>query len=130
MRQPPQAAALKPDREMADGTSLASAAAAGAPSAGMIQPPSTASAIRDLMWRDAGLFRSQEGLAGAIASLDQVPASALEDPALRTLTTVARLIARAALRREESRGGHFRSDFPQRDDHAWQRHLVDVRAEA
>jgi succinate dehydrogenase/fumarate reductase flavoprotein subunit len=40
---------------------------------------------------------------------------------------VARLIARAALRREESRGGHFRADFPQRDDRNWIRHLADVR---
>ena len=41
------------------------------------------------------------------------------------LLTVARLIARAALRREESRGGHFRDDFPERDDLHWQVHLVD-----
>jgi L-aspartate oxidase len=44
--------------------------------------------------------------------------------------TVARLIARAALRREESRGGHFRADFPQRDDLHWKIHLVDGREPA
>ncbi len=44
------------------------------------------------------------------------------------LLTVARLIARAALRREESRGGHFRADFPERDDLHWKVHLVDVRS--
>jgi len=43
------------------------------------------------------------------------------------LLTVALLIARAALRREESRGGHFREDFPARDDLHWQVHLVDQR---
>jgi succinate dehydrogenase/fumarate reductase flavoprotein subunit len=41
------------------------------------------------------------------------------------LLTVALLIARAALRREESRGGHFREDFPERDDLHWRVHLVD-----
>ena len=40
------------------------------------------------------------------------------------LLAVARLIARAALRREESRGGHFREDFPARDDLHWKVHLT------
>jgi L-aspartate oxidase len=41
------------------------------------------------------------------------------------LVTVARLIARAALRREESRGAHYRDDFPKRDDLHWKAHVVD-----
>jgi len=44
-------------------------------------------------------------------------------PALAAMT-VALLVARAALWREESRGGHYRVDFPERDDARWRVHSV------
>jgi L-aspartate oxidase len=47
--------------------------------------------------------------------------------ARRSILTVARLVARAALRREESRGGHYRSDFPERDDQHWKRRASEAR---
>jgi L-aspartate oxidase len=92
--------------------------------------------IRTLMWRAAGLFRSRDGLEHAIGELDacymesrdRMKTHDLGVPAARgfNLLTVARLVARAALRREESRGGHFRQDFPIRDDLHWRVHVVDV----
>ena len=92
--------------------------------------------VRDLMWRFVGLLRSSGDLAPAVAQLDswraateQRRANALHDRDLRrlaSLVTVGYLIARAALRREESRGGHFRTDFPMRDDIHWQKHYGDV----
>jgi succinate dehydrogenase/fumarate reductase flavoprotein subunit len=42
-----------------------------------------------------------------------------------SLIVVGRLIARAALRREESRGAHWRADFPEKDDVRWNRHAGD-----
>ena len=42
-----------------------------------------------------------------------------------SIVTVAALVANAALRREESRGGHFRNDFPARDDLNWKAHISD-----
>ena len=85
--------------------------------------------IRELMWRQVGLFRDRAGLETAVETLDRAAGAAASGTAdesrHRNLVTVARLIARAALRREESRGGHFRLDYPGRDDIHWQFHLVD-----
>ncbi len=92
--------------------------------------------VRDLMWRHAGLLRSRDTLSDLVtrlsswwAHLSDVRASVAGDRDVRrlsSLVTVGLLIARAALRREESRGGHFRTDFPHRDDIHWQKHVSDV----
>ena len=102
---------------------------------GADEPP-VASVVRDLMWRHAGLLRSREPLQGLVTRLSAwwgclsgPRAAAVSDREFRrlsSLVTVSLLIARAALRREESRGGHFRTDFPHRDDIHWQRHVSDV----
>ena len=69
--------------------------------------------IRALMWEHAGLERTRAGLRTCLASLDSIAAtlpSGAIDEANMALT--ARLIAEAALLREESRGAHYRADFP------------------
>jgi L-aspartate oxidase len=95
----------------------------------------SASDVRDLMWRYAGLVRSRAGLqimvdqlSAARAAVSRARAAAPADHESRrvaSLVTVGLLIARAALRREESRGGHFREDFPHRDDIHWRRRIAD-----
>jgi L-aspartate oxidase len=98
--------------------------------------PLTTSEVRDLMWKSVGLFRSGQGMRDAVAKLEaayDAHRRALDDARADdadawkqfNLVTVARLIARAALRREESRGAHYRQDFPERDDVNWKVHLVD-----
>jgi L-aspartate oxidase len=71
--------------------------------------------VRPIASRALGVLRDHDGLAAAIATLLPMATStsSASDPAL-----VATLIAVAALRRRESRGGHFRSDFPTPDDAA------------
>ena len=67
--------------------------------------------IWSTMWREVGLVRTEEGLRRALASLDAASA-APSGHAARNLILVARLITAASLARRESRGGHYRSDFP------------------
>ena len=91
-----------------------------------------------VMWHDVGLFRDRDGLTRALAIFEpawrELNARLQDDQPLdpddwrtASILTVGRLIARAALRREESRGGHYRADFPDRDDVHWKRRVGERR---
>jgi L-aspartate oxidase len=85
--------------------------------------------IRDLMWREAGVLRSGKELADATKQLETLELPKCEKPTragyeLRNLHTLALLIARSALAREESRGSHYRADFPYRNDEDFAKHSV------
>ena len=86
------------------------------------------------MWRAAGVRREGQVLSEAAETIDgwchYVLPRQFTDPAgweLQNMLTVARVMISAALRREESRGVHLRSDFPEQDDLLWQRRLSTVR---
>jgi L-aspartate oxidase len=102
--------------------------------------PLTTEDIQALMWHNVGLFRDRGGLSEALAQLES--AWREDDASLRagapfeadrwrrmSILTVGMLIARAALRREESRGGHYRTDFPKRDDINWKRRVSETRTD-
>jgi len=99
-----------------------SAATPPAKPAAKISPAGQAlTQIRDLMWRDAGILRNGKELAAAIQQLQGIELPNSEtlgrpEHELRNLHTLALLITRCALAREESRGSHYRSDFPYRND--------------
>ena len=80
--------------------------------------------VRGLMWNSVGLWREEALLRTAIEALDEwYAALGAERGRIAALVTVGRLMARAALRREESRGCHARADFPSRDDVKFRIHL-------
>jgi L-aspartate oxidase len=70
--------------------------------------------LRALMQANAGVIRNGAGLAHALAVLTQIEATA-RSAELRNMATAALLIAASAYARTESRGGHFRSDYPKAD---------------
>jgi len=88
--------------------------------------------LRELMWKDAGLLRDREGLERAQRGLDALAVTMprglfRRGVEARNLHVVASLMVAAALGREESRGAHFRNDFPERG--AVGLHSVMVRGE-
>jgi L-aspartate oxidase len=96
----------------------------------------TVDVVRELMWQSVGVFRDGPRLREAVCQLDagwrwlraQPAPRTAEEARLASVLTVARLMARAALRREESRGAHFRADCPERDDVRWRKHVAELLA--
>ncbi|MBI2860408.1 MAG: L-aspartate oxidase [Chloroflexi bacterium] len=91
-------------------------------------PPPGLSALQHLHWEKTGIIRDRARLAEAAGTLatwqETLPLPAdRASHELRNLVVTGRLLAEAALLREESRGAHFRSDFP-RKSAEWQRHII------
>jgi L-aspartate oxidase len=86
--------------------------------------------LRSLMFRRMGIVRDRNGLLEADRAAAFWCRYALSREfhsrpgwELQNLLTVARLMIGSALERRESRGVHFRSDFPAREDARWNRHI-------
>jgi len=91
--------------------------------------------IEKLLWNDAGIIRTGEGLAKVLEKLsffenDLFPKIKISNPVelvdywgLWNALLVARCVAESALKRTESRGSHYRMDYPQEDDKRWLRSI-------
>jgi fumarate reductase flavoprotein subunit len=106
--------------------------------------PGDANALReqllDAMWDDVGVVRDRAGIERGLAAIDAIEATLRTTGVadrdrrfnltwhdwlnLRSLCEVSRVIALAALRRENSRGAHYRSDFPEPGDLATSTFMV------
>jgi len=92
--------------------------------------PDVRNSLRSLMWRNVGMEREATHLSEAIEIIefwsryvmDKV-FGASEGWECQNMLTVARTMTAAALTRQESRGVHYRSDFPQTDDEHWRKHI-------
>lgn len=91
--------------------------------------PSEVEFLRQAMWSDGGIVRTADGLNGVATLIESWRPVLSEHPVARNLAITARLIVGAAARRRESRGGHFRADYPTTDRNQ-NRSVVDRRSMA
>jgi L-aspartate oxidase len=94
-------------------------------------PPLSLTALQALMWEKVGIVRSGKTLGEAASTLaawerNLKTASDRSSYELNNLVLTARLMTEAALIREESRGAHFRTDYPQPSPD-WLKHIVFIR---
>ena len=86
-----------------------------------LSPQETMNAVRSILWDKVGIIRNGKDLYEAIKRLDSVVLAGPTRPSrqfyeARNILQVGRIITRCALAREESRGAHYRSDFPLKDE--------------
>ncbi|MEM0015986.1 MAG: succinate dehydrogenase flavoprotein subunit [Saccharolobus sp.] len=96
--------------------------------------------LRDIMWDNVGIFRDEGGLLNALSEINKLRNmtsnmyvtdkskvynteffNALE---MRNMIDLAIVITKSALERKESRGAHYRTDYPERDDNNWLKHTL------
>ncbi len=79
--------------------------------------------VKRVMWERVGILRDKDSLNRALKEFKQISKSNLGTSS-RNFVTVATLVTKAALWREESRGGHSRTDFTERDDANFDKHSI------
>jgi len=106
-----------------------------------LRPIEIKSKLADLMWDKVGIFRTGKEIQEAITEIEKIKEKDLprlfimdnktrynrewiESFEIENLVTVAEMVAKAALMRTESRGAHYRRDFPKTDNHNWFANIV------
>jgi succinate dehydrogenase/fumarate reductase flavoprotein subunit len=93
--------------------------------------------LKETMWSNAGIIRNQQSLDRAMETimvqenskaLMTTPGSLIRFLEFRNMRLVAELVCRSALERTESRGSHFRSDYPGENDQGWLKNIQAKKA--
>jgi L-aspartate oxidase len=74
--------------------------------------------LRQTMWDDVGLVRSESSMNHALGVLDEIMHKKPVSLMMHNMIDAARIITQAALERKESRGGHYRTDYPEHAEHS------------
>ena len=105
---------------------------------GNLKPAQVLATLQRSAWENMLAVRNSRGLTETLRLLQQIraeslPGLSIETPSdlvraleLQNLLLVGKMVARAAILRTESRGGHYREDYPERDDPNWLR-VIEVR---
>ena len=108
---------------------------------GVVAPARLKRRLREIVWHNGGILKNKEGLLQAIRTVEEIrgelfsigqaaPSDIQETLELRMGAETALIMLQAALQRQESRGAHFREEFPTEIDQLWLGHLdVSLRKE-
>jgi succinate dehydrogenase/fumarate reductase flavoprotein subunit len=91
--------------------------------------------LKDMMWRKAGIIRDKEGLEGALEEVKEFAAclkgvrikdhrELMRYMELEHMVLLSEMVCRAALLRTESRGAHYRRDYPEEDSKNWLKNIL------
>jgi len=91
--------------------------------------------LKNLMWYQAGIIRRLKGLEEALGEIEEIKSTIdrlrietkrelIKGLELGNMVAVGEMVCRAALMRTESRGAHYRSDFPEEDNSKWLKNIV------
>ncbi|MGV8834161.1 MAG: L-aspartate oxidase [Devosia sp.] len=121
---------LEPVRNLAPFKGIEWNEAEGAKAEAILRDLPAVQQLRQIMTHLVGVERDATGLKLALRQIARLEATAKHVTiAYVNMTTSATLVAAAALKRTESRGGHFRTDFPDADAH-WEHHTTMTLSEA
>ena len=85
--------------------------------------------LKKIIWQGAGIIRNSQSLEDVLAQIEEMKSTSVKIGSrivdyleFKNMLLIGEIITRAALYRTETRGSHYRTDFPKKDDLNWQYH--------